>query len=193
MQFVIDKRIALEVCVTSNLQTKAVASFAEHPIRTFFDAGVIVAPSTDNRMVSDVTLTSEYDLLQRSLGFGVEEIVRLLDYGFANAFLSHSERRRLRAESFRLAVNTLVDAGIDVSAIHRRWSYYGELGVSHHDIVGSKPTPGLVSPPYWGQVARALQSLLSLLSTPSSIYCSFLLFHLTLSSLSMSVSTQTRR
>ena len=64
-----EKRIALEVCVTSNLQTKAVDSLAAHPLRKFFDVGVIVALSTDNRTNSGVTLTSEYDLLQKKLVF----------------------------------------------------------------------------------------------------------------------------
>lgn len=44
MQYVVDKRIAIEVCITSNVQTKA-CTLLDHPVRKFFDAGVIVAPS----------------------------------------------------------------------------------------------------------------------------------------------------
>lgn len=42
---VIDKRVCLEICVTSNVQTKAVSSLEKHPIRQFFDSGVLVVPS----------------------------------------------------------------------------------------------------------------------------------------------------
>lgn len=83
MNFVIDRRIALEVCVTSNVQTKAVSSLEEHPIRQYFDAGVIIVPCCDNNTVSSVTLSGEYDLIQKTFHFTPLELVRLIDYGFS--------------------------------------------------------------------------------------------------------------
>lgn len=57
------KHITLEMCPTSNIQTKAVTSYGNHPIATFHKDGVNVNISTDNRTVSNITLTGEYEIL----------------------------------------------------------------------------------------------------------------------------------
>jgi hypothetical protein len=57
-QFIIDRRIPVEVCLTSNLQTKAVSKLNEHPLRRYFDNGMIVVLCTDNPTVSGIRLTS---------------------------------------------------------------------------------------------------------------------------------------
>lgn len=62
-------QIALELCPTSNLQTRAIAAIADHPIERFRAEGVPVTLSTDARTVSQVTLESEYELLQREFGW----------------------------------------------------------------------------------------------------------------------------
>ena len=148
MQYVCDKRIALEVCVTSNVQTKAVAKLADHPIRRFFDRGVVVIPSCDNRTVSNVTLTSEYDLLQRTFGFTVEEIVRMLDYSFDFSFLAHAPRMRVRAEAYRKTVTLLHSNGIDVSKIRERAWHYDDIGVAADDLFAVDLS---VPRPFWGK------------------------------------------
>lgn len=99
VQLIIDRRVPLEMCVTSNLQTKAIQSIPEHPIKILFDRGVICVPCTDNPTVSGVTLSGEYKLLQDTFGFSLEEIVRLIDYGFKSAFVDETLKRRLRIEA----------------------------------------------------------------------------------------------
>jgi hypothetical protein len=78
-QDVVDRGVALEVCVTSNFQTKAAERPEAHPVRRLFDRGVRVALCTDNPTVSNTTLTREYVEAQRLFGFGRREILRLID------------------------------------------------------------------------------------------------------------------
>jgi adenosine deaminase len=68
-----------QVCLTSNVQTKAIAKLEDHPIRHFYDSGIIVVPGTDNVSVSKVTLSGEYLLIHNVFKFNVEEIVHLID------------------------------------------------------------------------------------------------------------------
>ena len=96
-QYVNDRRIALEVCVTSNVQTHVAASYAAHPLRAYFDRGMNVTLNTDNRMMSGVTLTDEYAHAAASLGFTRAELARIALNGFESAFLPYEERRALVA------------------------------------------------------------------------------------------------
>lgn len=59
-KLVADKKIGVELCPTSNLQTKAVTDFSAYPFRQFYDAGIPLSINTDNRTVSDTTCTDEY-------------------------------------------------------------------------------------------------------------------------------------
>jgi adenosine deaminase len=117
LQYVIDKRIPLETCVTSNIQTKAVASAATHPVREYFKKGVIIVPCTDNRTVSNVTLTSEYYRLHTEYEFSLEELVLLIDYGFRAAFVDKALKIRLRGEALRRIVAVLNSTGHSVAGI----------------------------------------------------------------------------
>lgn len=93
--FVNDFRIPLEVCLTSNVQTRVAPSVAEHPFRRYFDLGLVVTLNTDNRLVSGTTLTEEYLLAHRHLGFSWEELVEVAFMGFQAAFLPHQARLEL--------------------------------------------------------------------------------------------------
>ena len=57
---VAEKKIGVELCPTSNLQTKAVTDFTNYPFREFYDAGILLSINTDNRTVSDTSCTDEY-------------------------------------------------------------------------------------------------------------------------------------
>lgn len=70
-----EKNIPLEICPTSNLQTKAVSG--TYPIREFIDAGVTVTINTDNRTVSNITLTDELERAVRMADLTDEELVQL--------------------------------------------------------------------------------------------------------------------
>jgi adenosine deaminase len=55
--------VTLEMCPTSNVQTKAVSNYTSHPIADFYKSGIMINISTDNRTVSNITLNNEYDIL----------------------------------------------------------------------------------------------------------------------------------
>lgn len=101
MQYVNDFRVPLEICLTSNVQTRAVASYAEHPLRRYFDAGLVVTLNTDNRLMSGTTVTDEYWKAHEHLGFTWEELKRVAGMGFEAAFLHRREKRDLLASMKR--------------------------------------------------------------------------------------------
>lgn len=94
-QYVLDRRVPLEICITSNLQTHAVPSAESHPIRRYFDLGIVVCVNTDNRLMSATTVTDELWLAHTKLRFTREDIDRMILYGFESAFLPHREREAL--------------------------------------------------------------------------------------------------
>ncbi len=94
-RYVNDRRVPLEVFVTCNVQTHAVPSVERHPVRRYFDLGIVVCLNTDNRLMSATTVTDEYWLAHTRLGFSREEIERMILYGFESAFLPYQERTRL--------------------------------------------------------------------------------------------------
>ena len=98
-QYVNDRRIALEICLTSNVQTRAVESYEAHPLRNYFDRGMNVVLNTDNRLMSGTTLTDEYAHAARALGFDFDELARIALNGFESAFLPWEERERLVARA----------------------------------------------------------------------------------------------
>ena len=96
--YVNDRRIALEVCLTSNVQTRVADSYATHPLREYFDRGLNVTLNTDNRLMSATTLTDEYVNAAEHLGFSVEELAGIALNGFESAFLPWEDRLMLIEE-----------------------------------------------------------------------------------------------
>jgi adenosine deaminase len=97
-QYVNDRRIALEVCLTSNVQTRVADSYATHPFREYFDRGLNVTLNTDNRLMSGTTLTDEYVYAAEHLGFTMDELAGIALNGFESAFLPWEERLMLIEE-----------------------------------------------------------------------------------------------
>jgi adenosine deaminase len=95
--FVNDFRIPLEICLTSNVQTRATPSLEEHPVRVFYDQGVVVSLNTDNRLMSGTTMTDEYLHAHQSLGFTWEELCDITIMSFESAFMAHQQRVALVA------------------------------------------------------------------------------------------------
>ena len=87
--------IALEICVTSNIQTKAASSFDTHPIREYFDAGLAVTVNTDNTTVSNTNLTREFKILEDRYGFTHNEMKKLVLNAAQAAFLDEAEKKKL--------------------------------------------------------------------------------------------------
>ena len=74
MKLLKEKAIPLELCPTSNLQTKAVSSWKEYPLKKFLDYGIMVTINSDNLMVSDTNVAKELKLVQNEFSLSVEEM-----------------------------------------------------------------------------------------------------------------------
>ncbi|MEV6027371.1 adenosine deaminase [Streptomyces sp. NPDC052036] len=90
-----DRRVALEMCPTSNLQTGAATSIAEHPITVLKDLGFRVTLNTDNRLVSGTTMTREMSLLVEEAGWSVEDLRTVTVNALKSAFIPFDERNAL--------------------------------------------------------------------------------------------------
>lgn len=97
LDYLVDRRLCVECCLTSNVQTRAAPSYAAHPFRTYFDRGLNVALNTDNRLMSGTTLVDEYAHAAAALGFTAAELARVARNGFESAFLPYAEREALLA------------------------------------------------------------------------------------------------
>lgn len=95
LNYINDHRIPLEMCITSNVQTKAVETFEDHPAKFYYDLGLRVTLNTDNRLISDVNLTDEYMIAINKLGFTANDIKYVILNGFKSAFLPFHEKIKL--------------------------------------------------------------------------------------------------
>ena len=101
LNFVNDHRIPLEVCPTSNIQTRAAASWAVHPVDFYVDYGLRVTINTDNRLMSDTTVSNELWQCHRHYGWTRETLDGVVLAGFEAAFLPYREKVDLVAEMRR--------------------------------------------------------------------------------------------
>ncbi len=90
--YVRDKRIPLELCPSSNVQTGAAPSIAEHPIGLLRDLRFRVTVNTDNRLMSDVTMSSEMAALAETIGYGWADLQRFTINAMKSAFIPFDER-----------------------------------------------------------------------------------------------------
>lgn len=90
-----EKKIGIEMCPISNLQTKAVSGLEFYPIREFLDHGVRVTVNTDNRTVSNTTMTKELEFIQKTYGVRDEEVLLLMRNAVDAAFTSDTVKEKL--------------------------------------------------------------------------------------------------
>ncbi len=97
LNYVNDHRIPLEMCPSSNVQTGAVTDLASHPLKFYFDYGLRVTINTDNRLITDTTVTKEMLLVHKQLGLSLEDLTTIIVSGFKSAFLPFREKADLLA------------------------------------------------------------------------------------------------
>ena len=97
LEEVVERRVPLEMCLTSNLHTHAVAAIAEHPFRRYLERGVQVSLNTDGRLMDGITLTDEYFLAHTALGLTREQLARSVLNACESAFLPDYEKVALVA------------------------------------------------------------------------------------------------
>ncbi|MFJ5710919.1 MULTISPECIES: adenosine deaminase [unclassified Streptomyces] len=98
LAYLAEHRIALEVCPTSNIATRAVATLDEHPIRAMVDAGVLVTVNSDDPPMFGTDLNNEYAVAARLLGLDERGLAALAKNAVEASFLDPAGKRRLAAE-----------------------------------------------------------------------------------------------
>ncbi|HVK76587.1 MAG TPA: adenosine deaminase [Kofleriaceae bacterium] len=98
LNYVNDHRIPLEVCPSSNLQTKAATSWENHPVDFYVDYGLRVTINTDNRLITDTTVSKELWLCHKHYGWPLPTIKEIIISGFKSAFMPYREKADLLAE-----------------------------------------------------------------------------------------------
>ena len=106
--YVRDKRIPLELCPSSNVQTGAAASIAEHPIGLLRDLRFRVTVNTDNRLMSGTSLSREMALLTEAFGYGWPELQWFTVNAMKSAFIPFDERLALINEVVKPAYAKLI-------------------------------------------------------------------------------------
>ena len=91
-QYVLDKRIPLEICLLSNVHTGAVPSVSEHPFKIFYQAKFRVTLNTDNRLMSDTSMTKEFEAAAETLGLTLEDFEKITINAMKSAFLPYDQR-----------------------------------------------------------------------------------------------------
>ena len=105
------------MCPSSNVQTRAVTSFESHPLEFYFDYGLRVTINTDNRLITDTTVTKELWLCHERMGFTLEDLCTIIVQGFKSAFLPFREKAEL-----------LRDVNAEIAAVLARFAEAAAVG-----------------------------------------------------------------
>ncbi len=95
LHYVNDHRIALEICLTSNVQTCAVESFKTHPLKMYYDLGLRITLNTDNRLVSNTDMTTELFRAAKTFNMSISDIANIILNGFKSAFVPYGDKTKL--------------------------------------------------------------------------------------------------
>jgi adenosine deaminase len=91
-QYVLDKRIPLEICLSSNVHTGAAESVEAHPFRVYYANRFRVTLNTDDRLMSDTTLTKEFALAQDTFGLDLDDFETITINAMKSAFIPYARR-----------------------------------------------------------------------------------------------------
>src|SRR3989454_1182769 len=92
LAYVVEHRIPLEMCLSSNVHTRTVAALADHPFKRYLDQGVVVTLNTDGRLMDGISLTDEYYLAHAVLGLSRQDLARVVLASCESAFLPEYEK-----------------------------------------------------------------------------------------------------
>jgi len=100
-QYVLDHRIPLEICLSSNVHTGATPTMEQHPFKLFLDLGFRVTLNTDNRLMSRTSMSAEYQVAVDSFGCTLDDLELISMNGMKSAFAHYQDRCRLIYESVK--------------------------------------------------------------------------------------------
>jgi len=81
------RQVPVEICLTSNVRTGVCKTIAEHPVKNYFDHGIMITLNTDDPAMFNTTLSREYQLAQETFGFTDEHLRELARNSFEASFL----------------------------------------------------------------------------------------------------------
>jgi aminodeoxyfutalosine deaminase len=87
MEIMAEKQVPVEICITSNLRTGACAELQEHPVRKFFDNGLMITLNTDDPAMFQTTLNREYEIARQEFSFSEEHLRELARNSIEASFL----------------------------------------------------------------------------------------------------------
>lgn len=90
------KNIPLEICLSSNMDTRLFSKYADHPVSRLIDSGVKVVFASDNRTLSKTDLSHEYYLLDKYFNFTKEDFIKANEIALEHSFLKESEKEKIR-------------------------------------------------------------------------------------------------
>jgi len=93
-QYVLDKRIPLEICLISNVHTGATPSLAEHPFKILYQEKFRVTLNTDNRLMSDTSMSKEFEAAANTFGLSLDDFEKITINAMKSAFLPYDQRCR---------------------------------------------------------------------------------------------------
>jgi len=99
LNYVCDHRIPLEVCLKSNVQTKTVLRIEHHPFKKYLDRQLRVTLNTDNRLISDTTMTDELWLAVQTWELDFAPVKKIILNGFKSLFIPFAEKSRIYNEA----------------------------------------------------------------------------------------------
>lgn len=91
-QYVLDKRIPLEICLLSNVHVGAARSLAEHPFKLFYQEKFRVTLNTDNRLMSNTSMTKEFEAARDAFGLTIDDFEKITINAMKSAFLPYDRR-----------------------------------------------------------------------------------------------------
>ena len=94
-QYVLDKRIPLEVCLTSNVDTGAVKRMEEHPFAVYHKYKFRTTLNTDDRLMSNTTMTKEFKIAHDTFGLGFDDLEKITINSMKSAFIPYKQRINL--------------------------------------------------------------------------------------------------
>jgi adenosine deaminase len=98
LDYLVEYQIPLEMCPISNVRTAVVDSIESHPVRAYYERGIIVTINSDDPKMFDNSLAEEYYLLENILGFSRTEILTLIDNAIGASWLAEDQKRDLAAQ-----------------------------------------------------------------------------------------------
>jgi len=94
-QYVLDRRIPLEMCLSSNVHTGSVRTMEEHPFKLYYERGFRVTLNTDDRLMSDTSMTKEFQIAADVFGLGLADFEKITVNAVKSAFIHFDDRLKL--------------------------------------------------------------------------------------------------